>query len=352
MNHPDRHSLGIVVFGGGRWGTHLIRNFLHHPATTLLAIVDPNCHRLEQLAQQFDLSPEIALITDWQTAMGLPGVEAVAIATPASTHYSLIQAALEHGHHVLAEKPLTLDYAQAVDLCQQAEQRQRQLVIDHTYLFNPAVNQGKVAVEQQLPGNLRYGYATRTHLGPVRQDVDALWDLAIHDIAIFNHWLGETPTHVQAQGTIWLQTQVVNPPLFPQGLSDLVWLRLFYASGVQCVIHLCWCNPDKQRRLSLVGDRGTLIFDELNPTAPLTFQQGRVEQQDSLYLPTDQETQVLPVEPAEPLRQVCDHFLDCIHRNAPSAISDGWLGSKLVQILIALSQSLNQGGEIMPIPPL
>jgi predicted dehydrogenase len=343
------NSLGVAIFGGGRWGKHLIRNVSQHPSATLVAVIDPKRDRLEQLAQTLGLSPDTALVNDWREGMALPGVEAVVIATPASTHHELIRTALEQGHHVLAEKPLTLDYDQALDLCQLAEQRQRLLVIDHTYLFNPAVQQGKAAVQQGLPGQIRYGYAARTHLGPVRQDVDVLWDLAIHDIAIFNHWLGAAPTHVQAQGTIWLQSHRQIPPLFPDGLADLVWFRLFYPNGVQCVVHLCWCNPDKQRRLCLVGDRGTLIFDELNKTAPLTFQQGGLARDDAFYTPTDQQLQVFPVEPAEPLRQVCDHFLDCIERNIPSAISDGWLGASLVQTLIALSQSLKQQGALVAI---
>ncbi len=113
----------------------------------------------------------------------------------------LIKDALKQGYHVLAEKPLTLNPAECQELCQLAEQQHSILMVDHTYLFHPAVEQGQAVVQAGKLGDLRYGYATRTHLGPVRQDVDALWDLAIHDIAIFNNWLGQIPVKVQATST-------------------------------------------------------------------------------------------------------------------------------------------------------
>lgn len=343
FSFPASRTTAIAIFGAGRWGTHLLRNFLNLPQANVVAVVDPFEERLGQLAQQFNLDSRVLLTTDWLKAMHLEEIEAVAIATPAATHYPLIKAALEQGLHVLAEKPLTLDFAESLELCQLAATQQRQLVIDHTYLFHPAVQRGRTAIGQQLLGGLRYGYADRTHLGPVRQDVDALWDLAIHDIAIFNCWLNETPSQVQAQGTVWLQPKA--EPQFPKGLSDLVWVRLTYPSGFQAVIHLCWSNPDKQRRLCLVGDRGTLIFDELLPAAPLTFHQGRLEQVEQQFFPTNQQQQVLELAQTEPLQEVCRHFLDCVQQNKPSDISSGWLGAELVQVLSALTRSLNQGGQ-------
>jgi predicted dehydrogenase len=343
---PSR-PVNVALFGGGRWGTHLLRNFLDLPQAQVVAVVDPFEERLGQLAQQFRLD-DVTLTTDWMAALALPGVEAVAIATPAATHYPLIKSALLKGLHVMAEKPLTLDPAESLELCQLAAEQNCQLVIDHTYLFHPAVQQGRELVKKQRLGGLRYGYADRTHLGPVRQDVDALWDLAIHDIAIFNCWLNETPIQVQAQGTVWLQPKG-DPQHFAKGLSDLVWVRLTYPSGFQAFIHLCWSNPDKQRRLCMVGDRGTLIFDELQPQAPLTLQQGRLEQVDQQFFPVDQQQQVIDLAPAEPLQEVCRHFLHCVQHNQPSDISSGWLGASLVAVLTALTRSLNQNGQVVDV---
>ncbi|MGK7925679.1 MAG: Gfo/Idh/MocA family protein, partial [Spirulina sp.] len=207
-------SLGIVVLGVGRWGKHLVRNFANHPQTHLVAIVDPNPERLTACREQLNLNESIILADSWDSIREHSEIDAVVIATPASTHYSLIRDALQLGYHVFAEKPLTLEPIECLELCQLAEEKQLQLFVDHTYLFNPAVEGGKQAIANGAIGNLRYGYAARTHLSPVRQDVDALWDLAIHDIGIFNYWLGETPASVCATGNVWLQPegQMTFPP--------------------------------------------------------------------------------------------------------------------------------------------
>jgi predicted dehydrogenase len=353
------NQIGIAVIGAGRWGVHLVRNFLEHSQARLVAVIDPDPDRLVALTQRFSFDDSVILATDWSSLPPPPNLMAVAIATPATTHYSLITTALKQGYHVLAEKPLTLAVTESQELCRLAATQQRQLVVDHTYLFHPAVQRGREVVQSGDLGELRYGYAARTHLGPVRPDVDALWDLAIHDIAIFNHWLGEIPTQVQAQGNIWLQTRSPDPDYFPQGLADLVWVTLVYPSGFQAVVHLCWLNSDKQRRLSVVGSQGTLIFDELLTEAPLTIQHGQLQptvgkalgQTDeaplTYYTPIEQRREVLSLELGEPLQQVCSHFLDCVRRNTPSAISPGQVGTELVQVLNALTESLNHAGQLI-----
>jgi predicted dehydrogenase len=202
------NKIQIAVIGVGRWGVHLLRNFLAHPQANVVAILDPTPERLVAVKQQFNLDENIVLTTEWQALKQVPGLTGVAIATPAITHYALIRDALQQGYHVLAEKPLTLNPIECQELCHLAEQQHSILMVDHTYLFHPAVERGQALVQAGKLGDLRYGYATRTHLGPVRQDVDALWDLAIHDIAIFNTWLGQLPVKVQATGTVWLQCGV------------------------------------------------------------------------------------------------------------------------------------------------
>ncbi|EDZ91961.1 oxidoreductase domain protein, partial [Limnospira maxima CS-328] len=265
MNDPIK----IAVLGTGRWGVHLLRNFQNHSGFELIAVADSNSEQLKAVGERFTLNPE-QMFEHGLAALEVPGLQAVAIATPACTHYDLISVALQRGYHVLAEKPLTINPAKSWELWELAQQQNRQLFVDHTYLFHPVVNQGKQVLAQGVLGQLRYGYATRTHLEPVRQDVDALWDLAIHDIAIFNTWLGQKPVAVQATGTVWLQGDRLlqtedNSPAFPDskpGLSDLVVATLTYPDNFRVFLHLCWLNPDKQRRLAVVGSQGTLIFDE------------------------------------------------------------------------------------------
>ncbi|WP_175586970.1 Gfo/Idh/MocA family oxidoreductase [Nostoc sp. UIC 10630] len=350
------NKIKIAVIGVGRWGVHLLRNFLAHPQVDVVAVVDPHPERLAAIKQQFNLDENVVLTTQWEDLKKVPGLTGVAIATPATTHYALIKDSLQNGYHVLAEKPLTLDPAECRELCQLAEQHHLILMVDHTYLFHPAVEQGQTVVQAGKLGDLRYGYATRTHLGPVRQDVDALWDLAIHDIAIFNTWLGQIPVKVQATGTVWLQgageqgsrgaegKKDTNSPL-PQGLADLVWLTLTYPDGFQAYIHLCWLNSDKQRRLGIVGSLGSLIFDEMSRSSPLTLLHGEFEQQGNHFIPVNQKQVVLELEPGEPLGRVCSCFVDSILNNTPSEVSSGWVGTQLVEILAALTLSLEQGGQ-------
>ena len=350
------NQIKIAVIGVGRWGVHLLRNFLAHPQVDVVAVVDPHPERLAAIKQQFKLDDTVVLTMQWQDLKKVPGLTGVAIATPATTHYALIKDALQQGYHVLAEKPLTLNPIECLELCQLAEENHLILMVDHTYLFHPAVEQGKTVVQAGKLGHLRYGYATRTHLGPVRQDVDALWDLAIHDIAIFNAWLGQTPVKVQATGTVWLQEagergsrgvegkKDTNYPL-PQGLADLVWLTLTYPDGFQAYIHLCWLNPDKQRRLGIVGSLGSLIFDEMSQSSPLTLLHGEFQQQGNQFIPVNQKQVVLELEPGEPLGRVCSCFVVSVLNNTLSEISSGWVGTELVEILAALTESLQQGGQ-------
>ncbi|MBW4642384.1 MAG: Gfo/Idh/MocA family oxidoreductase [Goleter apudmare HA4340-LM2] len=343
-------KINIAVIGVGRWGVHLLRNFLEHSQVNVAAVVDPHLERLAGVKRLFNLDENVVLATEWQAIKQVPGLTAVAIATPAITHYGLIKDALEWGYHVLAEKPLTLDPSECQELCQLAQQRQLILMVDHTYLFHPAVEQGKAVVQAGKLGDLRYGYATRTHLGPVRQDVDALWDLAIHDIAIFNNWLGQVPVKAQATGRVWLQGDRENEKTITQsGLADLVWVTLTYPDGFQAYIHLCWLNTDKQRRLAVVGRLGSLIFDEMSPSSPLILLSGEFERQENQFLPVNQKQEVLEIAKGEPLQRVCDRFITCVLNNTPPLVSSGWVGTELVKILTALTASLNQGGQSVDI---
>jgi predicted dehydrogenase len=385
-------KIGIAILGAGRWGVNLIRNFLEHPDSEVLAIVDPNPDSLAAVKKKFNLNEDVILAGDWAQVQELPGLEAVAIATPASTHYTLTAAALNSGYHVLVEKPLALNNSEAIELCQLAEKQQRQLFVDHTYLFHPAVDRGQTIIQQHQLGKLRYGYAQRTHLEPVRHDVDALWDLAVHDIAIFNTWLEQTPIQVRAIGTVFPKEEgrrkkeegrrkkstppcppqggksegiqnSVSPTIFSlnplEGLADLVWVTLTYPDGFQAFIHLCWLNPDKQRRLTVVGSLGTLIFDEMSSEAPLILQRRNSNNDDENSLSsaiTSEQTiiksrEVLNLEPVEPLHQVCDRFLNCIKTNTPCPTSSGSASVQLIHILSTLSKSLQLDGQTLSIIP-
>jgi predicted dehydrogenase len=335
-------TLRIAMMGVGRWGSHLLRNFLQNPNVTVSAVIDPWQPNLQRSQETFAaIAPhDTQWLTDWQMALNGLELDAIVVATPAETHYAVIHAALSKGLHVLAEKPLTLTVRESLELCALAQRNNVQLVVDHTYLFNPAIIRGRRAIQDL--GNLRYGYATRTHLAPVRQDVDALWDLAIHDIAILNHWLGDRPVRVMARGQGWLQTEK-QTELSPKGLADTIWATLEYSNGFCADLHFSWLNCDKQRRMAIVGDRGTLIFDEL-ATEPLVIQYGELVRTEQSFSPDRQSREVLLLAPQEPLQALCEHFVHCIQQNQISSISSGWLGADLVMVLVALSESMKQSG--------
>lgn len=341
-------KLGIAVLGVGRWGVHFIRNFLQHPQTDLVAVVDHHDNSLNRCGERFDLDyNKVLLTTDWEKVKQLSNLDAIVVATPATTHYPIIKDALLSGYHVLAEKPLTLDPTECLELNQLAASNNLQLLVDHTYLFNSTVTKGHEVIASGELGDLRYGYATRTHLSPVRQDVDALWDLAIHDIAIFNYWLGQTPTKVQAKGQVWLQPEKTMFISSQKGLADVVWVTLHYRGGFQTHIHLSWLNPDKQRRLCVVGSKGTLIFDEMMPETPLTLQQGYFTKEGDKFVPQGQSHRIIDVVKNEPLKQVCDRFVQNILANKQDNFSDGGVGAELVTILRGLTNSLEQQGKII-----
>jgi predicted dehydrogenase len=333
-------TLRIAMLGVGRWGSHLLRNFLQNPDVTIAAVIDPWIPNLKRSQDLFGpiAPPDTQWLTDWQVALDTFELDAIVVATPAETHYPVIRAALIKGLHVLAEKPLTLTVAESIELCELAEKNNVQLVVDHTYLFNPAIARARRSIENL--GNLRYAYATRTHLAPVRQDVDALWDLAIHDIAILNYWLDDRPLRVSARGKRWLQRDI-QTDLSPNGLADTIWATLEYSNGFCADLHFSWLNCDKQRRMAVVGDRGTMIFDELAPEQ-LIIHYGELVKTGQSFSPDRQTREVLPIAPQEPLKLLCEHFVHCIQTNESSKISSGWLGSDLVAVLVALSDSMNQ----------
>ena len=330
---PKTGQIQLALMGVGRWGTHLLRNFLAHPQIQVRAVADLSSERLAAIDQKFDLDSSVELLANWESALALEGINAVAVATPAITHQPIVIDALKRKFHVLCEKPLTLTAATSAALCQFAQQQNRQLFIDHTYLFHPAIAAAKNNLN--CLGTPRYGYAARTNLGPVRHDVDALWDLAIHDIAIFNYWLDDSPIYVQAQGLSWLKHS-------KRPLADVVWCHLRYASGFEATVHLCWANPHKQRQLTIVCDRGSLVFDEMHPDSPLTLQLGELETDN--FNPSGLNTISVAVPDQEPLATMCDRFVHSVLTNQPSPISSGIVGTHLVAILEALSQSLNQAG--------
>ncbi len=332
--------INIAILGVGRWGSHFINILRANPFVKLRAIVDPNPLALETCQKKYQLnSQEIQLLNNWQEINTISDLNAVIITTPATTHYHLIKFLLNSGYHVLSEKPLTTNSLECIELTQLAKSKNLQLFIDHTYLFNPLINKAQQIINQGQLGNLKYAYASRTHLDAIRQDVDVIWDLAIHDISMLNFLLNQKPIKVRAEGQYLLRNNI----------ADVAWLKLYYPDNFIATIHVSWLNHDKQRKLTIVGEKSSLIFDEMSGQSPLVLCQGKIKDNSSYFSVENRNTEIINHPPFNTLELMCDRFLSNIENNQEQEISSGKLATDLVKILEALSQSLKSDSRVIEV---
>ena len=328
--------LNVGVIGAGRWGPHLARNFAEHPDSELAWIADTDPVRREALAMRF---PRAAIVSDFAGMMDDPGTDAVAVATPTSTHYDIVKAALEAGKHVLVEKPLTDTLQTAVELAELAEAHGVHLMVGHVFLFNSAVVAAKEQIEAGDLGDIRYISMERTNLGPVRSDVNAAWDLASHDISVANFFLDSVPQVVSARGGAWLDP----------GVEDVVFATLTYPGDVLVHIVASWLNPLKRRFISVVGDRRMLTVDDMNISEPLRVYDKGVDR-SSVVTDTfagfraqirEGSVTIPSITAGEPLRNECDSFVRRV-LGEELTISNGQAGVDVVRVLEALDRSIRQ----------
>jgi predicted dehydrogenase len=334
-------TLRIAVVGAGHWGPNLIRNFHTHLASEVAWVIDRDPQRLELTRSRY---PDVRVGTDPAAAFEDPTVDAVIVATPTVTHYPLAAAALAAGKHVLVEKPIATRVEEAEELCALADRLGRILMVGHVFLFNGAVRRIKEYLEAERIGKTLYLSMVRTNLGPIRSDVNAAWDLAAHDVAIANYWLGAVPQGAAAQGGSW-----INP-----GIEDAVFASLWYPDDVVAHLHVSWISPRKVRDITLVGEKGMLTFDDMNLQEPVRLYDKVVTEQRSpgfvdtfgSFRTSIREGDVLipRVSTGEPLRTECEHFLDCIAKGT-RPLADGWSGAAAVRVLAAFDRSMREGGR-------
>ena len=332
----------VAVLGAGHWGPNLIRSFHTHEASEVAWVVDVDAQRAAQVRSRH---PDLRVSSRVEDALGDPAVDAVAICTPTSTHYALAHAALTAGKHVLVEKPITTRSDQAEELCRLAEARERVLLVGHIFLYNAAVRFVKRTLDAGELGRVYYIAMERTNLGPIRIDVNAAWDLAAHDIAIVDHWLGGAAASVSATGGNW-----INP-----GVEDAVFATLRYADGVLVNLHASWLNPRKSRLITVVGDRRMLTVDDMNLSEPIRIYDKQVTEAQSnpSYVDTfasfrasirDGDITIPRVSAGEPLKAECDHFLECI-AGGKEPLTGGASGVRVVRTLEAVTRSIQNRGR-------
>lgn len=335
-------TVGFAVVGAGHWGPNLIRNFDQRPTSRVLWVVDPETSRLAQVRARF---PDVEVVGDIEPVLRDERVDAVVVATPTSTHYRIVKAALQARKHVLVEKPITTNSAEATELCVLAASVDRVLMVGHVFVYNPAVQRVRQYLADGALGRVYYISMVRTNLGPIRMDVNAAWDLASHDISIVNYWLGAEPLTASAVGGSW-----INP-----GIEDAIFATFRYPDDVLANLHVSWLNPRKAREITVAGDKKMLTFDDMNLSEPLRIYDKQVT--EARIKPTfvdtfasfrasirDGDVMIPRVAGGEPLRNECEHFLNCITSGAAPR-TGGREGLGVVRALEAIERSLRNAGR-------
>jgi predicted dehydrogenase len=336
--------IGVGIIGYGYWGPNLVRNFLEVPDVRVVAVCDRDPRRLDLAATRYRGIPTTGdarnLLADFR-------IDAVAIATPVSSHHSLGLAALRAGKHLLIEKPLTANSDQAEQLIELAEERDLTLMVDHTFLYTSAVRKMRELVAGGELGELLYFDSVRVNLGLFQHDVNVLWDLAVHDLAIMDFLLPTAPRAVSATG----MAHVAGEP------ENMAYLTYFFDGGLIAHIHVNWLAPVKLRSTLLAGSRKMVVYNDLEPSDKVkVYEKGitLADDPDTIHrLRVNYRTGDMTaphLETTEALRTELQHFANCI-RTGERPISDGHAGLRVIRWLEAASRSLARRGEPADLSP-
>jgi predicted dehydrogenase len=334
-------TIRMAVVGCGYWGINHVRVVFEMPETELVAVCDSDVKRLREIKERY---PNVSIFSDVRTMIDAVGgtIDAAIVATTATQHYQVARPLLEAGKHVLIEKPITTDVAEAFELVRLANEANVRLMVGHIFLFNSGIEKVKFYVTLGELGQIHYLYAHRTNLGPVRTDVNALWDLATHDIAIFNYLLDQTPLWVSAVGSKVLHSSH----------EDVGFIVLGYPNGLLGQIHASWVDPHKVRELVVVGSNQRIAFNDMDPVQkvnvfekgigfiphePASFGEYELSIRDGDIISPH-------IKINEPLKSQLKHFIDSILNNT-RPLSDGLFGAEIVQVMHAVDQSVAQNGS-------
>jgi predicted dehydrogenase len=328
----------IAIIGAGYWGPNHIRLFSSFPNSVVKMVSDLDRPRLEKIEQNF---PHIKTTTDYKHILEDPEIDAIVVATPTATHFELVRDALYAKKHVLCEKPLCKTAEQAMVLNEIAKQNQRILMTGHVFLFNQGIIKLYELLNAGEMGQPLYMSAVRTNLGPIRSDVNASYDLAAHDISIFNWLLNEVPIEVSATGGSFIQSSI----------EDVVFISLRYSSGVVASINASWLDPKKVRQITLVGSSKMATWDDMQPATPISIYDKGVNtsQEYNTYgeflriSMWDGDVRLPKIKTEEPLRLQDATFLSAIQTGELNR-SGGDFSVGVVKTLHAISESMKLRG--------
>jgi predicted dehydrogenase len=282
--------LKVGVIGAGAWGKNLVRTLDELGA--LGAVADVSEVHLEAVRAR---SPQTPVFTEADALIG-SDLPAVAIATPAATHFAIARDSLLAGKHVFVEKPMALTGDEARELVRLADEADRVLMVGHLLLYQPAVQWIKAQIDGGLIGRLRSLHQERLNLGRARSVENVLWSLGVHDVAVMLYLVGESPTGAVADGDRFLN----------RGIEDDVRLHLEFPGGKKGHLHCSWLWPERRRRLTVIGDAAMLVYDELDQT--VTLHRKRI---DADLRNVDEGAEMVFEGAGEPLRLEMEHFLEC-----------------------------------------
>ncbi len=332
---PTR-PVGVAVVGAGAWGANHVRTISRLPDARLVAVCDRTPDVLAKVNATY---PGVRCVDEVDDLLAMDDVEAVVVATSAAAHAPVAGACLSAGRDVLVEKPLTLSTRESEALVRQASDGQRILMVGHLLLFHPAVIALKDMIDRGELGEVRYVYSQRLNLGKVRQDENAWWSLAPHDVSVVNYLLDAEPVMVSATGHAYLQSDI----------EDVVFANLTYPGGSMANVHVSWLDPHKVRRFTIVGSQKMAVFDDMESVEKVRIYDKGVETADfvsygeSLTLRFG-DIHIPRIDMTEPLRVECQHFVECV-RTRRTPRTPGTQGLGVVRTLNGGQESLKLEGE-------
>ena len=320
----------VAVIGCGYWGKNLIRNF--HALGALQLLCDKSETILASHKSQYDGIETCLALTDVLKRENIAGV---VISTPAETHFNLARESLLAGKHVFVEKPLVLNEAEAEELIALAEEKDRVLMVGHLLQYHPVFICLKELVSSGGLGRINYIYSHRLNLGKIRREENILWSFAPHDISMILSLAGEEPETVLTTGGNYLH----------QKIADVTTTHLEFSSGLRAHIFVSWLHPYKDQKLVVVGDRKMAVFDDTQSWEnKLLMYPHEINWQDQIPVPAKAEPERVKIPEAEPLRNECEHFLDCMSKGT-TPVTDGQEGLSVLKILNSSQASLNHSGR-------
>ena len=328
-------KITVGLIGYGYWGPNLLRNYVELGTVTAKWVCDTDEDRLKKAVTRY---PFLRTTTDFEDIIGDPEIDAVLIATPISSHHELTMRALNAGKHVFVEKPLATSVAECDEMCKAADKRNLVLMVGHTFVYSPPVRTVKRILEAGELGDIYFVTCSRVNLGLHQRDVSVVWDLAPHDLSILEYWLGEPPHSVQAMGRSCINN----------GIPDVAFLNVRYASGIIAELQVSWLSPVKLRRTILVGSKKMLMYDDTESVEKVKIFDEGVDYKDpetfgefqlsyrtgDIFTPR--------VESTEPLALEAAHFVECVTTGA-RPLTDGVAGRSVVAALEAAERSLCGG---------